>query len=190
MIRHTGDREGMTGQLIEVIAALLKRNVRFIICGGWAVVLHGVRRMTVDLDLSLDMDSGNLRCFLDAMQDLRLTPAVPVPPEFLLDDKMRQFMVSEKNAAVFSFIDPDNPYRQVDVMLTEEGSYDRLYPDSVPVEIGGYTVRIASVNGLIHMKELLEHPRQKDLQDILDLRKLSPSEWQKPAGSEMQSENA
>lgn len=176
MIRLIGDREAMTGHLIEVIIALSKRDVRFIICGGWAVVMQGVRRMTMDLDLSVDMDPDNLRRFLDALKELNLTPGAPIPAESILDEKLRQFIVREKNAAVFSFIDSDNPYRQVDVMLTDEGAYDRLLPESDVVRIGGYPVRIVSKKGLIHMKEQLRHPREKDLQDIRELRKLSSSD--------------
>ena len=166
----------MTGHLTEVIVALSKHDVRFIICGGRAVVMQGVRRMTVDLDLSVDMDPDNLRRFLEALKELNLTPGAPIPAESILDEKLRQFIVREKNAAVFSFIDSDNPYRQVDVMLTDEGAYDRLIPESDVVRIGGYPVRIVSKKGLIHMKEQLRYPREKDLQDIRELRKLSSSD--------------
>lgn len=176
MIRHNGDSKAMTGHLTEVIIALSKHHVRFIICGGWAVVMQGVRRMTMDLDLSVDMDPDNLRRFLEALKELNLTPRAPIPAESILDEKLRQFIVREKNAAVFSFVDSNNPYRQVDVMLTDEGAYDRLILESEVVRIGGYPVRIVSKKGLIHMKEQLRHVREKDLQDIRELRRLSSSE--------------
>ena len=65
--------------LKEIIATLNDNSVDYIICGGVALVLHGVERMTMDLDLSVGMDEGNLKRFLQSMKKLGLTPRAPVP---------------------------------------------------------------------------------------------------------------
>ena len=54
-------------------------------CGGVAAVLHGVERMTMDIDLSLDLDRSNLEKFISVMKNMNLKPRVPVPPESILD---------------------------------------------------------------------------------------------------------
>lgn len=163
----------MTNHLQDILVRLSEKGVRFIICGGVAVVLHGVERMTLDLDLSLDMTPGNMASFLDVLNEMHLTPRAPVPPETLLDAGLRDFLVREKNAKVFTFLDSNNPYRQVDVILTEEGSYSRLLTESDIIRIGGFPVRVISKKGLIRMKESLETPREKDLQDVRALRKMA-----------------
>lgn len=166
----------MTSHLTEILLALSQRGVRYIICGGVAVVMQGVPRMTMDLDLSVDMEPDNLSLLIEALKELNLAPRAPVPAETLMDEELRQFIVREKNAVVFTFIDVNNPYRQVDVMLTGEADYKRLLHESDIVQIGGYPVRIASKKGLIRMKEGLPQPREKDLHDIRELRKLASSD--------------
>lgn len=158
--------------LQEILTRLSERGVRFIICGGVAVVLQGVERMTLDLDLSLDMQPDNLSLFLDTLRELHMTPRAPVPAETILDGELRQLLVREKDAVVFSFLDPDNPYKQVDVMLTDAGDYGRLVHEAETVRIGGFPVRVVSREGLIRMKEAMEQPREKDLMDIRALRKM------------------
>lgn len=165
--------------LQDILTRLSAKGVRFIICGGVAVVLQGVERMTLDLDLSLDMEADNLSLFLDALRELHMSPRAPVPPETILDGDLRRLLVREKDAVVFSFLDPDNPYKQIDVMLTDAGDYDRLVHEADTVRIGGFPVKVLSRDGLIRMKEALDEPREKDLMDIRALRKMA-SEEEKP----------
>ena len=152
--------------LMEIIAALVSRGVRFIICGGVALVLHGVERMTLDLDLSVGDDEENMRKFLRAMKKLGLEPRPPVPPESLLDTGMRRMMRKEKNALVFTFFDRKDPLRQVDVFLDEGFSYDRLKEFVEPIRLGSMTVDIITKEKLLEMKKAVTPPREKDLFDI------------------------
>ncbi len=46
----------MVNHLELILSELKMQNVRFIVCGGVAAVLHGVERMTMDIDISLDLD--------------------------------------------------------------------------------------------------------------------------------------
>jgi hypothetical protein len=40
-----------------ILAALERKNVRYVIVGGVATVLHGYARLTADLDLSIDLEA-------------------------------------------------------------------------------------------------------------------------------------
>lgn len=64
--------------LLEILAALVKARVEFIVCGGVAAVLHGVERMTMDLDVSVNLTAKNLDRFVGVLQKLGLRPRVPV----------------------------------------------------------------------------------------------------------------
>lgn len=152
--------------LHEIIGTLAGGGVDFIVCGGVALVLHGVERMTLDLDLSVGMDHDNLERFLHAMKKLGLVPRVPVPAESLLDVEKRREMVHEKNALVFSFFDPKNPYRQVDVFIADSFSYDALKNHVETVKIGKVNVRLLTKEKLLDMKRAINPPRDKDLFDI------------------------
>ena len=156
--------------LIEIITGLADRGVEYIICGGMAVVFHGVERMTMDLDISLNMDADNVQRFLSAVKVLGLTPRVPVPPESLLDKKMIDFFIREKKALVFTFLDPDRPYRQIDVFLTQDKSYHLLKSHTVAALVENRPVKIISREKLLEMKLAVNPPRDKDKLDIAALK--------------------
>jgi hypothetical protein len=97
--------------LSDIIRSLSNAHVRFIITGGVAMVLRGAERMTMDLDISVDRDQENLDRFLKLMNTLGMRPRAPIAPETLLDEDILKSFVEEKSALVFTFIHPDEPYR-------------------------------------------------------------------------------
>lgn len=161
-----------SNHLKEILLTLSKDNVEYIICGGVAAALHGVERMTLDLDLSVNVEPENLKRFLRVMKKLKLRPRVPVPAETLLDPEQRRLMIDEKNALVFTFIDIDNPYRQVDFFLQDVFSYDRLNQHTEELYIGRYAVKLLSKEKLLEMKKAIEPARDKDMFDINVLERL------------------
>jgi hypothetical protein len=162
----------MNNHIVQILSALVDAGVRFVLAGGAACVVHGVERLTVDLDLSVDMEEANLRRFIDAMNALKLTPRAPVPAEALLDHAARRQMIEEKGALAFTFLDVDAPYRQVDVFLLPHLAYERLRPSAEPVTVRGRTVWVASKKTLVEHKQAITHPRQKDIDDIRELSRL------------------
>lgn len=162
--------------LSEIITTLAESGVDFIVCGGVALVLHGVERMTLDLDLSVGMEHDNLVHFLHAMKKLGLVPRAPVPADSILDGEKLRAMVNEKNAIVFTFFDPDNPYRQVDIFITDSYSYDELKDHVDIVTIANMKIRLVSKKKLLDMKKAINPPRDKDLFDIRMLESLMKRE--------------
>jgi len=158
--------------LKEILLELEKAGVSFIVCGGVAVVLHGVERMTLDLDISLAMDEDNLRRFLQTMTRGGLRPRAPVSGEILLDPEKVAWLLHWKKALVFSFIDPDNPFRQVDVFLTENCRFEALAPHATTMTVEGVVLRVISREKLIEMKRDIQPIRPKDLADIEALSRL------------------
>jgi len=155
--------------LEEILVELKTHDIKFIVCGGVAAVLHGVERMTVDIDISLDLDKANLEKFLYVLKKMNLKPRVPIPPESILDPEKRKKMIEEKGALVFTFIDPDKPFRQIDIFLEDNKSYNQLSPDIEKISIGSTEINILSIKKLIEMKKDIAPPRGKDLLDIKEL---------------------
>ena len=164
---------GSGNHLKEIILHIAKSKVEFVICGGVAAVLHGVERMTLDLDLSLAMKTSNLQLFLDIMKELKLSPRAPVPPEVLLDPEKVRIIVEEKNALVFTFLDPDDPVRQVDVFLAPDMDFEGLRKDAVNIILDEVQIPVVSIKKLIEMKLAVRPPRDKDVFDLKILRKLN-----------------
>jgi hypothetical protein len=158
--------------LKEIIITLASHGVDFIICGGVALVLHGVERFTMDLDLSVDLNEKNIGKFLKAMNFLGLTPRAPVPAESMLDPEKRKMMVDEKNALVFTFIDKKNPYRQVDVFITDAISYNTLIDSVTTIPIENYQIQVLTKKKLLDLKKKINPPRDKDIFDIMLLEKI------------------
>lgn len=158
--------------LIEIISKLAKTGVEFIICGGMAAVFHGVERMTMDVDISLNMEPRNVKKFLSVVKELGLIPRVPVPAESLLDKKQVEFFIREKYALVFTFVDPDRPYRQIDVFLRDNKAYHLMKEHTVDVNIEHRKFKIVSIEKLLEMKLAIQPPREKDKHDIDALKKI------------------
>lgn len=154
------------GPYEEILQALANENIEFIVGGGVAGVLHGVERVTMDLDVAVHMRSENLNPFLRVMKRLRLSPRVPIRPEALLDPKIIQMLITENHALVFSFVDPDRPIRHLDLFLKAELSYDSLLPDSEWIPFGPNRIRIINRKRLLAIKRSIQPPRAKDVLDI------------------------
>ncbi|MBV8587193.1 MAG: hypothetical protein JO308_12965 [Verrucomicrobia bacterium] len=158
--------------LADTLCSLADRAVNFVVAGGVALVLHGVERITYDLDLAIDQEPANLRLFLVEIARLGFIPRAPVPPDSLLDPVIVQRMVLEKHAIVFSFWSPDEPYKQIDIFLTKENSFADLLVDAEIIQLRGRRIKVASKRKLIEMKERIRPRREKDVQDIRALSEI------------------
>lgn len=162
----------MKNHIKEILFALADANIRFVLAGGVAVVLHGVERVTLDVDIALDMKEENVVSFLDVISKLGLIPRAPVPAEILLDGEARDMMVNEKHAVVFTFIDLNDPLRQLDVFLALGCQFGDLAGDSVVLTIDGRRLSVVSRGQLIQMKKSVKPMRSKDRMDVEELEKL------------------
>lgn len=154
----------------DVYAALHAAGVRFVVVGGTAVVLHGHARMTVDLDLVVDLEVDNALAAVDALTSLGLLPRLPVDPRDFADAAIRTVWVEQRHLLVFSFFDPVSPAREIDLFATMPVPFAGLHSDAVERTIGGVPIRIASREHLIEMKRAAG--RTQDLADIEFLQTL------------------
>ncbi len=160
-----------SNHMLETLRVLSAHNVRFVVGGGVALVLYGHERMTMDLDIALDLEEDNLARFARAVKELDMRPSAQEPLSSLGDARRIAELVEQKNARVFPLVDPDQPYRQIDVFLTPDASYDALAKDCQFVQFPGFRVRVVSRRRLLEMKRSLEQPADKDKWDIQFLEK-------------------
>jgi hypothetical protein len=157
------------GPHTKILKELVDGGVDFILAGGVACVLHGVERVTMDVDVAIYMDPMNWDRLIQVMNKMGLVPRAPVRPETLADPKVRQAMVEEKQALVFTFVNPDEPILQLDVFLRPELSYESLKPHVQWMEVGGIRFQIISPGRLLALKKAIQPQRPKDLLDIAAL---------------------
>lgn len=158
------------GSYDDVFRALHHADVRYVIVGGTAVVLQGHARLTVDLDLVVDLSEEQAVAAIRALTGLGLQSRLPVDPQSFADAATRRTWVEQRNLRVFSLFDPKSPRREVDVFATEPVPFDELHADATTFVIAGVPVRVASRRHLIEMKRLAGRPR--DLDDIAVLESL------------------
>ena len=61
-----------------IIGALNFAGVRYLVVGGLAVAAHGYGRLTIDIDLVVQLAKANVLSALDALESLGYSPVAPV----------------------------------------------------------------------------------------------------------------
>ena len=81
----------MLNRLRDVFESLNEHEVRYLVIGGIAAVLHGVPRATFDLDLLIDATSENAQRLLDALKAAGLGTASLTTADELLAHEITVF---------------------------------------------------------------------------------------------------
>jgi hypothetical protein len=141
----------------EFIFFLNKRDVRYILVGGYAVILHGYQRTTGDLDIWIERTAKNYIKLTQAFHDFGLS---------LFDMTKSQFLHNAK-IDVFSF--GMSPVA-IDIMVKVKGlKFSEAYKESEFKNVEGIHVRYLNLKHLIKAKK--SSARLKDLNDIEHITK-------------------
>jgi hypothetical protein len=157
-----------------ILARLNEAGGRYVVVGGLAVVLHGHARLTVDLDLVVDLAPEAARRSIAVLLDLGLRPLAPVDAFDFADASKRQSWIDEKGMRVFSLYDPLQPLRTVDLFVESPIDFEELWRAAEIVPLRSTEIRVASLPHLIRLKELAGRSQDRDdiarLQEILRQR--------------------
>jgi hypothetical protein len=141
----------MPTDFIGLFTLLASARVRFVVVGGLAVLLHGLDRLTADVDLAIDLSTDATQDAVRALTEGGYRPMAPVDPMSLADQDQRREWQTTRGMQVFSFWDTTNTHPTVDIMLAPVVSFEDLWAEAATVSIGGIDVRIASIAHLIKM---------------------------------------
>ena len=148
----------------EILRRLHEAGVRFLVVGGLAVNLHGVPRLTYDLDIIASWDEDNLKRLIDELLKLGYKPRLPVDPFDLLHPELRRIWIEKKNLKSFTFFNDRDPTCEVDLLLVYDKGFDSLHSRRRVIGVEGYEIPVVSLNDLIEMKRVTG--RKQDLSDI------------------------
>ena len=81
----------MLNQYQDVLRCLSKHDVKYVVIGGIAAILHGVPRATFDLELLIEATPENSQKLLAALMEARLGTATLITPERLLANEITIF---------------------------------------------------------------------------------------------------
>ena len=153
-----------------IFLALNDAGARYVVVGGLATVLHGYARLTVDVDLVVDLAPDRARTTIDTLVTLGFRARVPVDARDFADPAVRRRWIDEKGMQVFSLVDQDNPMRVIDLFVEAPLDFEALWSRAEIMPLAGTTVRVASLDDLIAMKRQAGRPR--DLDDIAQLERI------------------
>ena len=160
-------RPGSSGPL-DILKALNRAGVQYLVIGGVAVIYHGVPRTTFDLDLSVWLAPDNLQRLGAAMEAMGFVPKAPVAVTGLASVRTRREWTQRKGMKVFAFEELKSPFRLVDVMVKPLRNFHQVYRRRVEVHDQGVTIPLMPIPQLIQTKTRTGRP--KDKEDVEYLR--------------------
>ena len=161
----------MLDSIPEVLWALDRGSVRYLIVGGVAVNLHGYVRATRDLDLVIEPDPDNATRAIHTLRDLGYRPQVPVAIEGLADPAKRQHWVEDKGMEVCALTSDTHPDTTLDLFTAEPFDFEAEHAAAVIYEIAPeLRIPVVRPEALITMKRNVVGHR--DLDDIEHLERI------------------
>jgi hypothetical protein len=146
------DAEFDPGALLDVLAV---HEVDFVLIGGLAGIAHGSAYNTLDLDIVYARDAANLERLAASLRELEASlRGAPAGLPFQLD------AATLRSGMNFTFT---TSFGSFDVLGDAAGApaYDELRRVGTDADIRGRTVRVASLDHLIAMKEAAGRPKDK-----------------------------
>lgn len=139
----------MLDQLKPVFESLTEYNVRYLVIGGIAAILHGVPRMTFDLDILIDPTIENAERLLKALSASGLGTAQLVDAAGLVQREITIF----------------NDFERIDVQTRTPGIvFEQAWQDREVFDLEGLTINLLNRRDLIASKRAAGRP--VDLEDV------------------------
>ena len=145
-------------QPAELIAALERHGVRYVVIGGLAATLHGSPLLTTDADICPAREEENLERLARALVELRArirTPGVPEGLAFACDTAFLSRIEATLNLTT-RFGDLD-----LSILPSGTNGFEDLRRHAVMMSLMGRTVAVASLADVIRSKEAANRPKDQ-----------------------------
>ena len=154
---------------IDLFKALQAYDINYLLVGGLAVNLHGVPRMTMDVDLVIALDVDNLSKLEACTKFLGLYPSVPVKLADLAIAAKREALFKEKHLIALSMISEKPATPTLDIIIHHPLKFKKAYQNKIERDVSGTPVMLASIEDMITLKKAAG--RAQDLSDIVHLER-------------------
>lgn len=140
----------------DFLAALNDQQVKYILVGGFSVILHGYSRTTGDMDIWVERNAENYLKLKKAFHQFGM-------PVF---DMTEDNFLTHPNWDVFTF---GTPPVAIDVMVKVKGlDFEECYNNAVIFEDDDLRIRTINKTNLLEAKK--SAGRSKDLDDLENLQ--------------------
>ncbi|HSF18147.1 MAG TPA: hypothetical protein VLK65_21615 [Vicinamibacteria bacterium] len=153
-------------QADEIFACLDRHEVRYVLIGGLAAVLHGSPLPTLDVDICPSNESSNLTRLATALQELEARIRTPDSPDGVKFPYDAGFLA---NVRLLNLV---TRFGDLDLSFEPAGTqgFSDLADGAVEMKIRGVGVPVAALEDVIRSKEAANRP--KDQRTLPVLRQL------------------
>lgn len=139
----------------DFLRALHSAEVKYVLVGGYSVILHGYSRTTGDLDIWVEKTAANYERLAQAFQVFGM-------PVF---DMTEHNFLHNPALDVFTF---GRPPVAIDIITQLKGlSFDEAYVAAADMEVDGVAVRLIQYQHLLQAKRAAGRPRdQNDIDNL------------------------
>ena len=147
----------------ELLGVLDRHDVRYVLVGGLAAVLHGAPHMTTDLDIVPEDGPPNLERLSEALAEVDARIRVSGAPGGVAFDHSANFL---RRVRVWNLT---TSLGDLDITFEPSGTrgYDDLQGEAVVMSVGGVDVPVASLADVIRSKEAADRPRDRAVLPVL-----------------------
>ncbi len=135
-------------KFMEVLDALEKERVEYILIGGFAVILYGLPRVTQDIDIFLKPTGGNISGLKKALKSVFNDRSI----DDITLEMLGQYPVVRYGA-------PDGFSIDIIISLGDAFVYEDLGYETK--DVSGHSIRIATIESLYEMKKDTVRPIDK-----------------------------
>jgi len=146
-----------TLQAYAIVACLERHQVRYVLIGGLAAILHGSPQTTFDADICPARDDDNLAKLASALWEMGARIRTSDAPGGLAFSCDVPFL---RNVSILNLV---TAFGDLDLSFTPSGTggYDDLVEHSLSMSIQGHGVRVASLEDVIRSKEAANRPKDQ-----------------------------
>lgn len=154
----------------DVARALDDHGVGYCVVGGLAVNLHGIPRATYDVDIVVERTEDQLGRCRRALESLGLRCRLPLSLESLASETDEALAL--RNLIAVTFTDPNDPLREVDVLVAPSVPASQLLARATIMESAELALRVVALADLVALKRAAG--RKQDRADLAHLERLLP----------------
>lgn len=154
--------------LKDIFASLNNHQVKYLLCGGLAVNLYGIPRMTADIDLLIEWEEKNIERFEAALGEHSYKKNLFFQLKTLIPAEIRLKYYQEKNLVAYSFSSDSLRAMTLDVLTHSNIEFTECWDRKEVRKIQDVSVYVLSVEDLIALKSFAD--REQDRSDIINLK--------------------
>lgn len=140
-----------------IIACLYRHDVRYVLIGGLAAILHGSPQVTFDVDICPARDSQNLERLAAALREMGARVRAPDVPEGL------PFRCDAAFLSGVEILNLVTAHGELDLSFQPSGTagYPDLVRSSRTISVKGHPTPVAALEDVIRSKEAAGRPKDQ-----------------------------